>query len=607
MHGLCIYFCSIFFFCCCHVSLVFFKFIHGIFYYFGHCSFRLLSFHRLLIDRIISGFAEDVKLLFNYQGTDQEKVIVFSLSGPAFSFGCLPENLGGGRKEMINPYIQYMYSYPHKTAYRPLAGVSLKEYAPLLAGSGHGLYLHIPFCEAKCGYCNLFSVTGQEEGAIDRYLDTVERQGRQYRELLAPFGTEFSELAIGGGTPLYLKPKQVERMFGVLNQCFHFSSGRGTAAEITGGIGTGPAIETGMETAIKISIETAPNQTSMEKLLVLRQSGVTRVSMGIQSFHDSELATLKRQHHAREAKAALELLKSAGFPCVNVDFIYGIPGQTSGSLLVSLKEALAWEPDEIFLYPLYVKNGVGLRRQEIVPDVQAAYRQYQDASFFLRSEGFRQDSMRRFVRLKRERTLSGGGFVRRKKERALSGGGFVRPKREWALSGDGAAPQEAERAFSECGFGTSLALGCGGRSYLGKLHFCSPYAVTQKECMARLVEYENTEDFTNITHGILLSDEEQKRRYAIRHLFIRPGLPLGRYEGHFGSRTMEDFPVLSRWLEEGFAQERTQGDGRYLALTEKGLGLSDYLGPQLISSRIQSAMEEWEENHVQALSTTTIK
>lgn len=63
----------------------------------------------------------------------------------------------------MNPYIQYMYSYPHKTAYRPLTGIHLSDYISVMAGKGHGLYLHIPFCQSKCGYCNLFSVTGIEQ------------------------------------------------------------------------------------------------------------------------------------------------------------------------------------------------------------------------------------------------------------------------------------------------------------------------------------------------------------------------------------------------------------------------------------------------------------
>lgn len=437
----------------------------------------------------------------------------------------------------MNRYIQYMYSYPHKTAYRPLSGVSLKDYAGRLAGGGHGLYVHIPFCQAKCGYCNLFSVTGQDAEAAGRYLEAVSRQSMQYEELLGTVQAEFSQLAIGGGTPLYLTQQQLEQMFEMITGHFRFSDKR------------------------EFIIETAPNQTNREKLQILKQQGVTRVSMGIQSFHDAELSALGRQHRAKRAREALDLLKAADFSCVNVDFIYGIPGQTVESLLASLREAVDFGPDEIFVYPLYVKHGAGLERMGVVPDQDQAYRQYEHARYFLQSRGFRQDSMRRFVRT------------------------------------------EGKREFQDCGYGTSLSLGCGGRSYLGNLHFCSPYAVTKTECLDRIREFEQTEDFTKITHGIFLSDEEVKRRYVIRHLFIRPGLPLGLYREVFKSHAAEDFPVLKIWMERGFAEKKTQTEGRrqeeFLVLTDKGMGLSDYLGPQLISADIRHAMEEWEECHGQ--------
>lgn len=438
----------------------------------------------------------------------------------------------------MNPYIQYMYSYPHKTAYGSLTDVYLSDYAKYLSGGEHGLYLHIPFCQSKCGYCNLFSVTGQGSAAVDRYLETVERQSSQYSEMLAPYRTEFSDLTIGGGTPLLLSEKQLERMFEIIENYFCFSKRR------------------------ELVIETAPNQTTREKLELLKAAGATRVSMGVQSFSDGELRTLRRQHGASRARKALALLKTFDFPCVNVDFIYGIPGQTVESLLKSLKEALSFEPDEIFLYPLYVKHGVTLLqdvREGMVLNPEYAYKEYQEASYFLKEHGFRQDSMRRFVR-------------------------------------DAACPGELRR-YSECGFGTSLALGCGGRSYLGNLHFCSPYAITKEQCLGRLREYENTQDFSKITHGILLSEDELKRRYVIRHLLIRPGLLLRRYQEHFGSAAAEDFPVLSDWADKKYAEEKTFRGDTYFTLTETGMGLSDYLGPMLTSSQICRNMEEWEMRH----------
>ncbi len=467
----------------------------------------------------------------------------------------------------MNPYVQYMYSYPHKTAYRPLQGVSLKEYASLLAGGGHGLYLHIPFCQAKCGYCNLFSVTGQGKEAVDRYLDAVERQAGQYADLLGEQHCKFSDLVIGGGTPLLLTEEQLERVFRLLEGHFAFDPGR------------------------EMVIETAPNQTTREKLAIIKQAGVTRVSMGIQSFLDEELLVLRRRHNGETAREALDLLKSFDFPCVNVDFIYGIPGQTKESLLMSLKEALTFAPEEIFLYPLYVKRGVGLAREGVVPDPVAAYGQYLAASQYLLGEGFRQDSMRRFVRrgncAEQEDNVRQGNYAG--KEAGVRQGNYA--GKETGVRQGNCAGQRRE--FSDCGFGTSIALGCGGRSYLGKLHFCTPYAVDREACLGRLKEYEDTWDYTQITHGILLSEEELKRRYVIRHLLIRPGIDLHSYQEHFKEDVMEEFPLLRDWQEQELVEVQRHGQEEFLVLTEQGLGLSDYLGPKLISPQMQKAMEEW--------------
>ncbi len=468
-----------------------------------------------------------------------------------------------------NPYVQYMYSYPHKTAYRPLAGVNLRDYGQRFAGDGHGLYLHVPFCQSKCGYCNLFSVTGLGAEVMERYLDSVGRQIGQYAGILKEAGAVFSDFTIGGGTPLLLEEGQLDRVFDMVDGNLEFGQNR------------------------QIVIETAPNQTTREKLNLLKRRGVTRVSMGIQSFSDRELAVLRRGHGGERARRALELLKACDFPCVNVDFIYGIPGQTVESLLESLEEAVSFAPDEIFLYPLYVKHGVSMEREGVVPEPERAYAEYGEGAAYLKSEGYRQDSMRRFVRQQ-----SGAG----------RGG----------------------REFSDCGFSTSLALGCGGRSYAGNLHFCTPYAITRKSCLEELRAFMECGDYTGITHGIFLSAEEEKRRYAIRHLLIRPGLDRELYRQKFGTEATEDFPQLLHWMEKGFLEEKAAGGtqrtekqvegqmlgqktsgqraesgmrtgrtplGGWLTLTEEGLGLSDCLGPELISPEIRKKMEEWDDIH----------
>ena len=450
----------------------------------------------------------------------------------------------------MDPYLQYMYSYPHKTAYRPLHNVNMRDYMENLAGEGHSLYLHLPFCESKCGYCNLFSVAGcgaQREA----YLDVLPRQMEQYREILPP-DTVFGDLTIGGGTPLLLDARQLERVF------------RDIRAYMP------------LEKDCQIIIETAPKQTDREKVRLLKESGVTRVSMGIQSFDEGELSWLGRFHDGRRAQEAAEILMEAEFACVNFDFIYGLPGQTVESLAESLERAMVFSPDEIFLYPLYIKHGVRLEKagKAATLDSDHAFRLYQRGAAFLKERGYAQISMRRFVKRKGNEVVDG-----------------------------------LQAEFRECGFTGALSLGCGGRSYLGRLHTCTPYRTTRQGALEEIGDYLRRGDFLTVTNGILLSDTEIRRRYVIKHLLIRPGIAKKAYRQIFGNEVTEDFPILRNWMASGWLEEkRYQGNGEgtgcqedseFLSLTEEGLGLSDYIGPQLISADIRQKMLEWEKSNGQ--------
>ena len=412
----------------------------------------------------------------------------------------------------MNRYIQYMYSYPHKTAYRALENVNLRDYFFNLEGEGHSLYLHLPFCESKCGYCNLFSVTGCNQIQMDDYIDAILRQVKQYKEML-PHSSSFGEFVIGGGTPLLLESEQIARIFEAVGTYMPMGADH------------------------KVIIETAPNQTNQEKTKLLKELGVTRVSMGIQSFDNEELRWLGRNHDSERAREAAWCLSNMGFECVNFDFIYGLPGQTEESLLRSLRTALSYGPDEIFLYPLYIKHGVWLEREgrKKLLDSDHAYALYRCGSEYLRENGYSQISMRRFVR------KSSGNML---------------PK------------------FNECGFKSALSLGCGGRSYLGRLHACTPYRTTRSAALEEIERYQRTEDFSFVTNGILLSDDEIKRRYVIKHLLILPGISKQAYRKAFQTDLLEDFPIIKDWMDQDWLDEHNTGHD-YIGLTPEGLGLSD--------------------------------
>lgn len=430
---------------------------------------------------------------------------------------------------MPDYYQQYMYNYPHKTAYRQLKDVNLKDYIPLLNRSRqNSLYFHIPYCESKCGYCNLFSVAGTGEKDRDRYLAAIERQIQQY-DLQR---VVFHDLTIGGGTPLYLTQRQLEWLFELIQSSFTFE-----------------------KTEHEVIVETSPKQTEKEKLELLKAYGVTRISIGVQSFVEEELNTLMRKHSVSEAHRALKLLKEENFPCLNLDLIYGIPGQTETSLLESLEQALYYDTDEIFIYPLYVKEGTVLAQKGRTRS-SSTYEFYSIIKAVLNKHGYTQTSMRRFVR------------------KAEKKGNMAE--------------------YHGCGgLENTISYGCGGRSYLGNLHFCTPYGVRPSLCRKGIEDYIHTEDYNQITNGILLSETEQKRLFLIKNLFYVEGLPLKEYDNLFHTNPMEEFPVLHHYMKQGYVCKR---EGERLCLTPEGLSLSDFLGPAFISESVKGRMDTWKEN-----------
>ena len=217
-------------------------------------------------------------------------------------------------QQQISRYVSYMYSYPHKTAYRTLTPpVSLSPYLERLEGREASLYFHIPFCAHKCGYCNLFSQQCCDAERISLYLHTMRRQAEQLS--VAAQGLKFTSFAVGGGTPLILDEGQLEELF-CLAELFGVHPSR-----------------------VFTSVETSPEYTQKSVLRQLRARGVERLSMGVQSFNETELKKLKRRPGLGTVVGALENIVEAGFPQFNLDLIYGIEGQTVESFMRSLNTA----------------------------------------------------------------------------------------------------------------------------------------------------------------------------------------------------------------------------------------------------------------------------
>ncbi|MFJ4776556.1 STM4012 family radical SAM protein [Streptomyces sp. NPDC088762] len=436
----------------------------------------------------------------------------------------------------VRPYQSYVYAYPHKTAYRPLPG------RPALGDLWRGerkdalsLYLHIPFCEVRCGFCNLFTRIGAPEDLTGRYLDALDRQAAAVREALGDDGpVRFANAAFGGGTPTFLTADELDRLCDIAE--------RRMGADLR---------------AVPLSVEASPATATADRLAVLAERGATRLSLGVQSFVDEEARAAVRPQRRADVDAALGRIRDAGIPVLNIDLIYGIDGQTAATWRASLDAALAWQPEELYLYPLYVRPLTGLARRTAHTDHEwdeqrlNLYRQGRD---HLLAQGYEQVSMRMFRRA-------------------------------------GAAAQGPDD--HACQTDGMIGLGCGARSYTSSLHYSFDYAVDMGEIRAIIDDYTATEDFGRAVHGRYVDGGEARRRHLLQSLLQAQGMPVADYRARFGTDPFEDFPAelnsfaARGWLEDDNAET-------LLRLTPEGLAHSDALGPELFSPAVRAAMTAYE-------------
>ena len=384
----------------------------------------------------------------------------------------------------------------------------------------------------RCGFCNLFTTVTHNEDFVTQYVNTLQKQANHVKTALG--NTSFARFAIGGGTPTQLPIHHLETVLNV--------------AEDTMGADL---------QQIPISVEMSPETATKDKLKLLRSRGVTRASIGVQSFFESEVAAVNRRQTTAEVEAALTRMRSAGFPTINIDLIYGLPGQTVETWLQSIRAALRFEPEEIFLYPLYVRpfTGLGTSDKEWDDIRLNCYRQGRD---YLLSQGYTQKSMRMFQ-------LTSPTFL----------SNVSSPSPIYCCQADG-----------------MVGIGCGARSYTDELHYSNEYAVGGKGIREILQEYIKTPEssFDFVNYGFELDSEEKRRRYILLSLLSHEGLNFSNYQTRFNTKAFDDFPELSELIYLKLATE----DKGILQLTQLGVEYSDAIGEWLFSEKVRELMQRYE-------------
>lgn len=207
------------------------------------------------------------------------------------------------------------------------------KFAPTASGLGTSLYVHVPFCVVKCGYCDFNSYVVEDRTVHDVFLDALAIELRREWRFGAP-----TSVFIGGGTPSLLDEDRLERFFAILTSVV-------------------PLRDCG-----EVTMEANPESLTEAKASMARSHGVNRMSMGVQSFQARHLRFLDRAHSAEKAAAAFEAMRAAGHTNVSIDLIFGIPGETLDEWADDIERALAFGPDHLSCYNLTFEPGTRLHR-----------------------------------------------------------------------------------------------------------------------------------------------------------------------------------------------------------------------------------------------------
>ena len=237
----------------------------------------------------------------------------------------------------------------------------------MTASPSISIYVHIPFCETKCPYCD-FNTYAAIEPLMPDYIAALNTEITLWGRLLG--GPEVHTIFFGGGTPSYLPSDDIRHTMETIHSAFD------------------------VEPAAEVTLEANPGDFSGEKLAAYLDCGINRLSIGVQSFDDDLLKTLGRRHNAADALQAYRQAQDAGFDNISIDLMYGLPHQSIGHWQDTLRQALELAPPHISMYCLTLEGGTPMERwveqgSMPTPDADLAADMYLAAQDEMRGAGYR--------------------------------------------------------------------------------------------------------------------------------------------------------------------------------------------------------------------------
>ncbi len=231
-----------------------------------------------------------------------------------------------------------------------------------------GLYIHIPFCRQKCRYCD-FASFACKENLIDSYLCALDQEASFFPN------QQFDTLYIGGGTPSILSVNQLDVLCEIIGRRF-----------------------APVATFTESTIEANPESLSLEKLKLLKQAGINRLSLGLQSMNDDVLKYIGRVHDVKTFLSAYDRARKAGFENISIDLIAGLPNQSEEDFLQGLNQVLDLQPQHLSVYGLQVEEGTPFYQEGIQADEDFLRKELEKIHFVLKEAGFKHYEISNFAR-----------------------------------------------------------------------------------------------------------------------------------------------------------------------------------------------------------------
>lgn len=366
-----------------------------------------------------------------------------------------------------------------------------------------GIYIHIPFCEKRCIYCDFYSTT--DNRLAEKYIDCLVTE---LNNRICELGNEkISTIYIGGGTPSQLSVGQLSRLVESIAEMADFSK-----------------IE-------EFTIEVNPDDVTLDYMGKCKALGINRISMGVQSFVDSELKAINRRHTAGQAKDAIDMIKSVGFENISIDLIYGLPQQTIESWKYSINNAVALAIPHISCYNLSYEEGTVLYRMREKGEIQ---------------ECDEDDCIRMYDILVAELTRAG--------------------YEHYEISNFSKPGLYSRHNSNYWNYTPYLGLGAAAHSFDGRLRRYNPSSIMDyiKKVESNGTAYENEQE----------TDWERYNEYVMMNLRTMWGLRTEQIRERFGEVLYNHLIIYSRRFVSNGELRECNGN---LSLTEKGIMLSDYI------------------------------